>query len=171
MGRTSVQDIQSTQDPQMSYNFDIIFPSIPGSGSSAARELTIKCTATTIPESQIEQVTQDNKTVRLHFAGRRVWSGTWNCTIMESRSNSTRDAIVTWQELARSLEANTGSYKSTYAVSAHLVLYDDLPQVTKRIKMVGLFPTSTGNPNLGSDSAIVSYDVTFSFDYTTEEAP
>lgn len=170
MSRTSLQDTQSVQDPQYAYNFDLIFQTIPGAGSNAAQEVRIKCTSTTIPESTLEQVVLENKSSRLHFAGRRVWSGTWNATMFETRSGSTRDSILGWQELARSLVANTGTYKTVYSVVAEIVLYDDVPNVVRRIRVHGVFPTSTGSPQLSSASEIVNYDVTFSYDYT-EDVP
>jgi hypothetical protein len=171
MARTSLQDVQSVQDPMLAFNFDLVFPALPGTGTAAARELIIKCTSTSIPESQLEQVSVEAKSVKLHFAGRRMWSGTWNTTMFESRSSSTRDAIIAWHELCRSWVGNSGSYKSVYAVPVEIVLYDDLPQVIRRIRMHGVFPQSTGAPTLGSNSEIVSYEITWSFDYTEDLAP
>lgn len=169
MARTSLQDIQSTQDPLLAYNFDIILPPLPGGGSN--RQLTIRCQSTTIPESQLEQTSVEAHGIKLNFAGRRTWTGTWSATFFETRTNSTRDAIVAWQELARSWIGNAGTYKSVYSIPVEIVLYDDLPQVIRRIKMVGVFPTDTGAPSFDYTATVVTYQVQFSFDYTEDLAP
>ena len=169
MARTSLQDVQSTADPQLAYNFDLVLPPLPGGGSN--RELIIRCQSTTIPESQLEQTSVEAHGIKLNFAGRRTWTGNWSATFFETRTNSTRDAIIAWQELARSWVGNSGSYKSIYSIPVEIILYDDLPQIIRRVKMVGVFPTDTSAPSFDSTSTVVTYAVQFSFDYTEDLAP
>lgn len=168
MARTSITDVQSVLDPAQTWNWDMFLPNIPGSGGSAARALTIKCISTSMPGSQIEQVGLEAHGVKLNFAGRRQWSGTWQATFFETRDSSTRNSFINWMEFSRSWNRNSGAYKADYAVSCSLSLYDDLPQIIKTTRVVGIFPTAVEDSNLDQTSGIIQYAVTFSFDYTEE---
>jgi hypothetical protein len=167
MPRTSLQEVLSVQDPLQTWNFDVVIPTIPG--VSDARPISYKCIASQIPGSQVEQVALEAHGVKLHFAGRRQWTGTWTATFFETRDASTRDAMLKWLETARSWKNNSGNYKSVYSVTADVQLYDDLPQVIRTIRMFGLFPTNLEDVALDQTADIVKFNVTFSFDYTQDE--
>jgi exo-beta-1,3-glucanase (GH17 family) len=116
----------------------------------------------------VEQVPLEAHGVKLNFAGRRTWDSTWSCTFFETRTASTRGSFVNWMELMRSWDNNSGSYKSAYAVTAELELYDDLPQVVKRIRLYNVFPTEVGETQMDQTSGIIQYPVTMSYDWTTD---
>jgi hypothetical protein len=124
--------------------------------------------ASTVPGSQVDQVGVEAHGVKLNFAGRRTWSGTWSATFFESRSSSTRSAFVQWLEFMRSWKNNAGTYKQDYSVTAEVAMYDDLPQVVKRIRLYGLFPQSLEDVSLDNASGVVQYQVTFSYDWTED---
>jgi hypothetical protein len=146
------------------WNWNLTIPNIPG--SSLSREVSYKALSTSIPGSKLEQVGLEAHGIKLNFAGRRQWDGTWNVTLVETRDSSTRDAFLAWQELARSWKANAGSYKSIYSTTVSLELYDDLPQVVREIKLFGVFPTSIDDVQLDQTGDIVRYSIQFSFDYS-----
>lgn len=167
MSRSGLQEVQSVLDVLQTWNWDLVIPTIPG--ASDTRALTYKCISTSIPGSSIEQVGLEAHGVKLNFAGRRTWSGSWEATFVETRDGNTRALFIAWMELIRSWENNTGSYKSQYSVPVELSLYDDLPQVVRAIKLIGAFPTAVGDVSLDQTSGIVQYAITFSYDYTTEQ--
>ena len=164
MSRTHLREMLSVTDPLQSWNWDIFIPNIPGSNDTTA--ITYRAVSSSIPETSLEQVSLEAHGVKLHYAGRRTWSGTWNLTLFETRQAGTRDALFKWQEFARSWENNSGNYKQDYSVTAELALYDDLPQVVRSIKMYGLFPTQIGETQLNQQAEIIQYQVTFSYDWT-----
>lgn len=166
MARTSLQNVQSVKDVLQTWNWDVFFPSIPGVADT--RPFSYKMLSTSIPGFQVEQVPLEVHGVKLNFAGRRVWQGTWEATVVETRDASTRSLLVNWAEYQRSWKQNTGTYKQDYAVTAELVLYDDLPKEVSNILLIGAFPIQVGDANLDSQSGIVQYSVTFSYDYTED---
>lgn len=166
MARSGLQEALQILDPLQSWNWDVMFPRVPGIDDT--RPLTNKAVSTNIPGHNIEQVGVEAKGVKLNFAGRRTWGGTWDCTFVESRDSNSRDSFVKWMELARSWKNNTGSYKSVYSVPIELTLYDDLPQVSRLIKLIGAWPMTVGETSLDQSSGVVQYAVTFSYDYTEE---
>ena len=164
--RPGFTEIQSILDPLFTYNWNVLFPTIPGSDDT--RELSYKAISSEIPSSQIEQVPLETKGIKLNFAGRRMYTGTWQVTFVETRTASTRDKFLKWQDIARSIVTNSGSYKSLYAVTAELQLFDDVPNLVRSIRLLGCFPTEVGTATLDQSSSIVQYACTFSFDIPEE---
>lgn len=164
--RPGLLETSSVLDPLQQWNFNILFPNVPG--SSDTRDLSYKITSSAIPGTQVEQVSVETHGIKLNFAGRRTWSGSWNCTMFETRINSTRTRLLNWMELARSWKNNSGSYKSQYAVTAELQLFDDIPTIARSIRVYGVFPQSIDDVSLDQSSAVISYSCTFSFDWSEE---
>lgn len=169
MSRTSLQNVQSFKDVLQTWNWDVFFPTIPGAADT--RPFSYKMISTTIPGGGIDQVGLEAHGVKLNFAGRRTWTGTWEVTVVESRDFSTRGLLVGWKEFARSWKNNSGSYKEDYAVTGELVLYDDLPKEVGNIWLKGMWPMTVGDATLDNTSGIVQYSVTFSYDYTEDKVP
>lgn len=164
--RPGLAEVQSLADPQLSYNWNILIPFIPGAADT--RKLSYKAISTSLPGSEIEQVTLEHRVVKLQFAGRRIYSGQWSVTMFETRDLSTRDDLIRWMDLCRSYHGNTGSFKQTYAVTAELQLFDDTPKVNREIRLLGLFPLKIEDATLDSSSSILQYSINFSFDSLLE---
>ena len=167
MARSSLQDVAGLPDPLLSYNFDLILNGMPGGGDT--RSMTIKCMTTALPGMQLEQQTAALHGVEVNYAGRQIWTKTFQATFIETRDAKTRFAIRKWIEFARDNKRNAGNYKSAYARDAIILLYDDIPAVISTTKVVGCFPTQLDDVSMdGSQGSIVQVSVTFSFDWTEE---
>jgi hypothetical protein len=167
MGRTSLQDVRSLPDALQQWNWDLIIPAMPGTANS--RAFTIKAMTTSIPGAQLEPTTIDLHGVTIKQAGRVKYTNTLPVTLLETRDMSTRLMIRNWQKMARDLATNSGSYKSVYATTIEMVLYDDVPQVVQRLRLVGAWPESLDDTSVDSGQAgAVQFNVTFSYDYVDE---
>ncbi len=167
MPRTSLQDVRSVGDPLQQYNWDLFIPRLPGGGSS--KEFTFKAMTTSIPGMLLESVPVPLHGVELRFAGRKNYSHSLPVTILETSDVGTRDLFVAWNELARSWVANTGTPKAIYGTNIILTLYDDAPAERKVITLVGAWPETVDDAALdGGASGIVSYSITFSYDFTID---
>lgn len=168
MGRSSLQDVQSIQDPAVSWNFDLFLPAIPG--SSDTRDLTFKCMTADLPGSAIEPVEVSLHGVTLQFAGRKIFTHTMNATFLESADYMTREKFRRWQESMRSWIQNKGSLASQYKVNAQIVLYNDLPAVVKTTQIIGLWVETLNEINLdGAASTAISLQIGFRYDYWYDE--
>ena len=167
MSRTSLQDVRGLPDIFQTWNFDLFLPSIPGGGDT--RSITLKTQTTSVPVSTIDPVDVPLHGVNLQFAGRQTFTHTLQMTVLETRDMTTRDAFRLWQEYARSQQSNSGNYKSAYAITAELVLYDDVPSPVKSIFLQGCWCTAVGDLALdGSSSTPGSYEITLQFDSISE---
>jgi hypothetical protein len=165
MARTSLQDVNGLPDPLLSYNFDLIFPSIPGGGDT--RSMTVKCMSTAIPGMQLEQQTVGLHGVEVNYAGRQIWTKSFQAVFVETRDGSTRRNLRNWVEFARNNRQNAGNYKAQYSVAALLQLYDDIPNIIETTKIIGCWPMQIDDVAMdGSQGTVVQVSCTFSFDWT-----
>jgi hypothetical protein len=171
MPRFGLEDMSGIVDPLLSYNFSLIFPSIPNFGSDT-RDLTIKCVSAGLPGMTIEQETIAAHGVEINYAGRQTWSKTFQATFWETRNADTRQAFRSWIEYARDNFNNQGNYKNGgngYAVDTVLNLYDDIPQVINTAIVYGVFPTEMAEVQMdGAAGTVIQVQMTFSYDYTLE---
>jgi len=167
MARTGLEEVVSLTDPLQSWNYDFIVPNLPGGGDG--RGLMIKAQTIALPGSQVEQLMVPLHGAEINYAGRRIWTRTFEATFLETRDTSSRDAINRWQDLARNVRLNEGTFKSEYATTGDMVLYDDAGNIVRTIRLFGLFPTNLADVTMdGSAGTAVSISVTFSYDFTEE---
>ncbi len=164
MARTSLESVLSLQDPAQSWNFDLFLPSIPG--SSNTRNLTFSCMTTVLPGMNLDVVEVPLHGVQLDFAGRATYSRTFNATFLEMRDWGTREMFRRWRESIRSWDNNSGSFASAYKVTADLVVYNDIPQPVRTIRVFGVWPEQIADIQLdGGASNVVTTEITFHYDF------
>lgn len=166
MPRTTLQNMMSVLDPLKTFAWDLVLPRIPGTADT--RPITFKCISTSIPGQGLEKVTWEGHGNRLHFTGRRIYDETWEATIIETRDAGTRESVIKWFEVSRSNKNTSGSYKSEYAVTGLLILYDDKNIPVRNIELVGVWVETMPSTQLDNSSGIIQYNVTFSIDMIDE---
>lgn len=171
MPRFGLEDMSGLVDPLLSYNFSLIFPSIPGFGADT-RDISIKCISAGLPGMTIEQETIAAHGTEVNYAGRQTWSKTFQATFWETRDMTTRMAFRGWIQYARDNFNNQGNYKNGgagYAVDTVLNLYDDIPQLINSAIVYGVFPTEMAEVQMdGAAGTVIQVQMTFSYDYTLE---
>jgi|SRR5471030_1405652 len=167
MARTSLQDVQSIQDPAQSWNFDLFLPTIPG--SSDTRDLTFKCQTTDMPGSTIDRVEVPLHGVQLIYAGRKTYSHSISATFLETSDWATREKFRRWHTM-RDWVNNSGMLASAYKVNSQVVVYNDIPAVTKTCSVTGMWPDVIAEVALnGAESGLVSLSITFAFDFWDDQ--
>jgi hypothetical protein len=169
MGRTSLQDVQAIPDPALTWNYDLMLPSIPG--SSDTRQLTWRCMSTTLPGSEMDRVDIRLHGVNIVRRGARNWGHTMNTTFLEAVDWNTRNAFFNWMESAQSWKNNTGSPSSVYLVNGQIVLYTDAPTVAKTVVVYGMWPQQIQDVTMdgAQGGSHVSLEITWSYDYTDDQ--
>lgn len=170
MSRTSYSDVLSLRDAAQQWNFDLFFPSIPGtSGGGAPREMTIKCKSTTLPSSKIEPVGIELHGTKKQEAGRATYDHTFNCSIMETVDYATYKDMRAWRDYMRSWKNNQGTDSTAYKVNLELDVYDNAGNVSQTIIVAGAFLTDIADVSFdGAQSAVIDMNLTFSFDYLND---
>lgn len=169
MARSSLRDAAGLPDPQFAYNFDLFFDDIPGGQGTDGRGLAIRCMSATLPGKQIEQVVVPLHGIEIPYGGRQIYNKTFSVVFHETRDSAIRNAIIGWINAYRNNQLNTGSSFSVISRTGEIVLYDDVPNETKRVRVFGCFPLNLDDLQLdGGQSAAVQYNVTFSYISTDE---
>ena len=163
MARPSLQNFLSLTDPQMTYNWSVSIPRIPGVSDS--RQITLRATSTSLPGTSIEAAQYEAHGLRLQKSGRRRYEDTWELTLIETRDSMTRSMILAWFELTQSWENNVGAYKADCAVPVELSLYDDMAKIVRSIQLVNAWPSNLGQVALSQSNEVMQYQMTLSFDY------
>jgi hypothetical protein len=146
------------------YNWDIIFPRIPGTPDT--KPFTFKAMTTSLPGMQLESTPVALHGIELRYAGRANFTHQLPITFIENRDASTRDMLVKWMRSARDWVSNSGTYKDAYSVTVQMLLYDDIPQVVRTINLYGVWPETFDDVGVdGQTSGIVQISATLSYDY------
>lgn len=121
--------------------------------------------ATSIPASDIEEVTVSYMGTRTKLAGERTW-GDWSVTAYLDEDYAGVNELETWQEIMR--KPNSGEGANTHTAYKKEAFVTQLSQDGSEIatyKLEGLFPKSIGEKTLGADQAeVMTVQVTFAFD-------
>ena len=164
--RPTLMDYRSVGDPLLNCDWYLLIPNIPG--ASDTRRMSYKVVSTALPGTQIEQVTMEIGAKKFNFAGRRVYSGTWTATLVETADASTRGDLIRWMDMARPYAVGAGTFRSQYGQTAELRVYDAANNVAVSSVIHALFPISIDDTPLEQSSSIISYSVQFSFDAVDE---
>ena len=165
MARTSYANILALPDAAQRWNFDLFFPSIPGS-SGTARSMTYKCKTTALPSSTIEQVDISLHGTRKNEAGRATYQHTFNASIMETVDYATYMALRAWRDYMRSWKNNTGTNSAAYKINLELDVYDNSGNISQTMILAGAFLTEIADIQFdGAASTVIDLSLTFSFDY------
>jgi hypothetical protein len=168
MARTSHSNVMALPDAAQQWNFDLFFPTVPGS-TGVARSLTYKCKTTTLPKSGIEQVPIELHGVKKNEAGRATYDHTFSCTIMGTVNYEDYKALRGWRDYTRSWKNNTGADAAGYKVNLELDLYDNQGNIVNTIILAGCFLLEIGDIQFdGNSSAVVELPLQFSFDYLND---
>jgi len=168
MARTSYDNIQNLPDAAQSWNFDLFFPTVPGT-SGIARSMTYKCKTTALPSSSIEPVGIELHGMKKQEAGRATYQHTFNATIMETVDYSTYMAMRAWRDFQRSWKNNTGSNSAAYKVNLELDVYDNAGAISQTMILAGCFITEIADVQFdGASSTVIDLSLTFSFDYIND---
>lgn len=168
MARTSMQNVKALADAAQSWNFDLFFPSIPGS-PVPAQNLTYKCKTSAVPGSSLNIVPIELHGVKKQEAGNAIYEHTMNATFLETIDYTTMAAFRGWRNFMRSWRDNTGTNSSEYKVNLEMDLYDNAGAIVRTVILVGAFPTAIAEVAYsGSEANAIEVSITFSFDYISD---
>ena len=169
MARTSYQNVLALADAAQGWNFDLFFPTIPGS-AIPANNLTYKCKTSTLPASSVEPVKIELHGVAKQEAGRATYEHSFQATFMETVDYTTLTAFRGWRDYMRSWKNNTGTDSKAYKVNLELDLYDNGGNIVNTIILVGAWPTQIADVAYSGAEAGAALEIqmTFSFDYLSD---
>jgi hypothetical protein len=167
MARTSLANVSSIADPATSWEYDLFLPTIPGSTNTS--QVTFRCQSSALPGAALDPVEVALHGVVLKYAGRAIYTHTFESVFMEGSDYLMRTTFINWRESARSWLNNTGTLASAYKVNGQIQVYNSIPNVVKTVNIYGMWPETVGDyPLDGTASNLLTLTVTWQFDYTED---
>ncbi len=170
MSRTSYQNVLALKDAAQTWNFDLFFPSIPGS-SGSVQTMTYKCQSTSIPGSGVNIVGVELHGTKKQEAGNATYDHSFNAAFLETVDYETLSRFRLWRNFMRSWRDNTGTDSSQYKVNLEIDLYDNAGEIAETKILVGAFPTKINEVALdGAQANAIAITIEFSYDYVSDSA-
>lgn len=165
MARVGLADINSLPDPLQSYQMEWYIPTIPGAGDG--KGLKIRCRSFPIPGEQKDDVEVTLHGVTLKYAGRTTYSHDMALTFIETRDVYVMTRLKGWLAYSRDIINTAGTYKSQYAATSFIYMYDDALNVVSTVKLFNSFlKTMDDITTDGTASTPLEVNATISYDWT-----
>lgn len=168
MGRTTWQEVDRLPDPLAQYNFDLVIPNVPGVDGIYARDFKTKIMSTVIPGRTIEPIQIDLKGVTKEFAGRVQYPRVMPFELVETRDLASRKVLLGWHKFTRN-DSSLGAYANDYMTTAELLLYDDMDNIVRTIRLKRAWLESFDDAAVdGGSSAAVTISGTLKYFIATD---
>lgn len=154
--------------PQRAYLFDVLIPVPIGDGDF--NTLQVRARSTQIPSRSNEVISIPYKqTAGIVIAGKDKLEHTWTCTFMEGEDQLIWNAISTWQQTI--VDSVAGISNGNYQTDVYLNMDSTAGNTTMNLKLKNAWISNVGAVALNYEGAgaIVTYSVTFSFDYFIDQ--
>ena len=164
MARVGLADVNSLPDPLQQYQAEFYIPSVPGAGDG--KGLRTRCRSFPIPGEQKDEVEVTLHGITLKYAGRTMYGHDLQLTFIETRDVYVMTKLKAWLAYSRDIINTAGTYKSQYATSGFVYLYDDTEQVVATIKLFNCFIKTMDDVSLdGTSSTPIEVNATISYDW------
>lgn len=164
MPKPSLDDILNVGDPMLNDNFDITFTRVPGGGDG--RALRIQCKSGVKPGMSVAQAEMELFGHKTMHAARKTFSNSMSISFHESYDGIINTTLEDWSEVCRATDSQSGSFKSEYATSARLTIYDQEGSESLNYDIFNIWPTEVPDASFdGAGGTAMTVDATFAYDY------
>ena len=162
MGMDSLK--QNLSNPQRVFMWEFEIPAPKGLGTSDIWILRTQATAE--PGRSFTPIEIPFKgTGGLVVPGKEKYEHTIKVSMLEGEDAKSYEAIQSWMKLIRDNVTGVGLSDPSLKTDGVVSLIDTKGIVTKRVKIVGMWPQDKGAVNLSYESnEVQKYDITFAFD-------
>lgn len=166
MSKVTMDEFESTGDPMLDDNFEIIFSKLPVNGQDGAKSLRIHTKSGTLPGMSLEEVMKEAFGYQLRYAGRKTWSGSFQLEFNENHEAKILKILRAWAALIKSTKRGTGKFKKDYAAVATFRILDQEGKVVDETTIKGVWPSQVPDYQFSGAAQAVPCSVDFKFDYT-----
>lgn len=154
-------------NPQRSFLFDVLIPIPIGNGDFDT--LQVRARSTQIPARTNEVIKIPYKqTAGIVVAGKDHLDQEWNCEFMEGEDQLIWQAITSWQQII--VDSLAGVSNGDYQTDVYLNMSGTDGQTTMNLKLKNAWVSKLGAVALNyTNNTIVTYPVTFTFDYYIDQ--
>lgn len=166
--KVTLDEFESTGDPMLDDNFEIIFSGMPG-GLDGAKSLRIHVKTAVLPGVTIDEVMKEAFGYQLRYAGRKTWSGSFQLELNENHEAKILKLLRKWSQIMRSTSKGTGKFKKEYAATATMNILDQTGAVVDTTEIRGVWPSQVPDYQFSGAAQAIPCSVDFKFDYTVDD--
>lgn len=165
MGKVTLTEVKSVGDPLLSDSFEILIPNLPtGLNSEGGRNFRIQCKTIVKPGQTIEEVLQEAHGHTLRYAGRKTFSGTIPVEFIENSDLRMHSLCEDWMNIERTTEEQRGLFKSEYAVTAIMNIFDAKGATKETYEIHGFWCKSVQDLSFDGMATALPCNAEFAFD-------
>lgn len=176
MGKVTLEEVGSLEDPLTSSLYELAFTRVPQDVKAPKWKgspdglLRIACQTCSLPGKTIEPVPLALHSHNLNFAGKITFSGDMSVTFVENRYMSIYNYLYDWMSYIKNFKNQLGQYKTNYNSRAMLRVFDQNETVVGAFDIHGLWISGLPDINFDSENSIITIPATFKYDYAIRVA-
>lgn len=165
MSKPTYAEFESTGDPMLDDNFEIIFSNLPVNGMDGAKSLRIHTKTGVLPGHTIDEVLKEAFGYQLRYGGRKTFSGSFQLEFNENHEAKILKILRKWSNKIRKTKTGLGSFKKEYAAVATFRLLDQTGALVDESQIKGVWPGQIPDYQFSGTAQAVPCSVDFKFDY------
>jgi hypothetical protein len=170
MSKPTLDEFESTGDPMLDDNFEIIFSNLPVDGMDGAKSLRIHTKTGTLPGATIEEVIKEAFGYQLRYAGRKTFSGSFQMEFNENHQAKILKIMRKWHAKIRTTKTALGRFKKEYAATVTFRLLDQTGAMVDETTIKGVWPGQVPDYQFSGAAQAVPCSIDFKFDYILTDA-
>lgn len=167
--KVTLAEFESTGDPMLDDNFEIIFSNLPSVISDGANVFRIHTKTGTLPGVTIDEVLKEAFGYQIRYAGRKNFSGSFSLEFNENREGALLKRLRKWSKLMRGTKESTGKLKKEYAASVTFNILDQDGSIVDTSTIYGVWPGQVPDYQFSGSAQAIPCTVDFKFDYVLDE--
>lgn len=167
--KVTLEEFESTGDPLLDDNFEIIFSGMPSDISDGNTSLRIHTKTGVLPGTTIEDLMKEAFGYQLRYAGRKTWSGSFTVELNENHEAKMLKILRKWHKTIRKTKTATGELKKGYAAEVTFNILNNDGSVLDTTTIVGVWPSQVPDYQFGGVAQAIQCSVEFKFDYTKDD--
>lgn len=167
MGKPTLGQLEAAVlDPLYSDNYQFLIPNLPAGVSDSTNSLLMLCRTATKPGVTVNAVEVQLYGHTLEYASNVMFGHDLSIDYVENRQARISSILETWASMIRKFGTQHGAFKSEYAVTAYLDLFDQKGNTIRKYHIFGVWPSSIPDLSMdGQSSNPISVNVTFKYDH------
>ena len=159
----TLDDVRGSSNPLISYNYDLVIPTVPGGGNGDV--LRLHLLNTNIPGFGVEVFESNHHGFVIKHPGKKSYPRVLTAEYEESNDLTVLNAIRGWHDLMVDPDTGIQAPAALYKVDMFLELLSNDKAIAGTVRLRGCFPEEVPDTPLdGATSDAVRISVNFSYD-------
>lgn len=164
-----IEELRSLGEPLKTYQFEVVIPVPPGGGIDG-ESLRLRVDSASIPGIGVSDIAVNAGGHVVHYSDRVTYSHKWKFGVRDYEDLRITQALKAWHALQWDRTTGVSRPKTEYSTDVYVQLLAGDKQPLQTFRLIGCFISDIPEIPLNyTQSSIVVYDVTLTYDYFITE--